>query len=302
MDPIVLHCCTYARDVLRAKRLLESVALHNKEAIACYVSVPRRDLELFRTHLPAGVAELLCEEDTLAANPALSVARFHALPGGRQQQIIKSEFWRLGLAENYLALDADCVFIRDFGRADFLAEANVPYSVVHEGRNLLQATARFGPQRARGEFTVDRTNIMREMGREGVVYDYGYAPFLWSRRVWQDLDRKFMAPQGKTLIDLIAMHPSEFTWYGEALMKFRAIPLWPREELFRHYHYEHQYWLDRMLGMTPKILARDYLGVVYQSNWETWTEYGPSRKSLPSRVARSLKRVAKKMQFLSRAR
>jgi hypothetical protein len=57
-----------------------------------------------------------------------------------------------------------------------------------------------------------------------------------------------------------------------------------------------------MLGMTPKILARDYLGVVYQSNWETWTEYGPSRKSLPSRVARSLKRVAKKMQFLSRAR
>lgn len=302
MESIVLYCCTYARDVLRARRLAQSVAAHNKERIRFYVSVPRRDLDLFRTHLGAGLAEILCEEDILAANPALDPGRLYALSGGRQQQIIKSEFWRLGLAENYLALDSDCLFIRDFGRGDFLAQDGEPYTVVHEGREVLQSTSRFGPHRVRGEFLADRTRIMREMGREGVVYDFGYAPYLWSRRVWQDLDRKYLAPRGKTLVDLIELHPSEFTWYGEALMKFRSIPLWPREQLFRHYHYEHQYWLDQMLGMGTKILARDYLGVVYQSNWETWTEYGPSKKSLPSRVARSMKRVAKKIQFLSRAR
>jgi hypothetical protein len=302
MEPIVLYCCTYARDLLRARRLAESVAAHNKEGIRFYVSVPRRDLDLFASHLGAGKVEVLCEEDILAANPAMGSARVYAMPGGQQQQVIKSEFWRLGLAESYLALDADCAFIRDFGRRDFLAPDGAPYSVVHEGRELLQSTQRFGPQRVRGEFAADRAPIMREMGREGVLYDYGYAPFLWSRRVWQDLERQHLAPRGETLADLIQRQPSEFTWYGEALMKYRSIPLWPREPLFRHYHYEHQHWLDRMLRMSEEILARDYLGVVYQSNWETWTEYGAPRKSFSSRAARSMKRLAKKIQFMSRAR
>jgi hypothetical protein len=88
MESIVLYCCTYARDLLRARRLADSVAAHNKERIPFYVSVPRRDLDLFRTHLGAGAAEIICEEDILAANPAVSSARVYAMPGGRQQQVI----------------------------------------------------------------------------------------------------------------------------------------------------------------------------------------------------------------------
>jgi hypothetical protein len=39
---------------------------------------------------------------------------------------------------------------------------------------------------------------------------------------------------------------------------------------------------------------------VYQSNWETGTEYGPPTKSLPSRVARSVKRVVKRALHTAR--
>jgi hypothetical protein len=64
-----------------------------------------------------------------------------------------------------------------------------------------------------------------------------------------------------------------------------------------HYHYEHQLWADQVLGYQQNVLAHDYLGVVYQSNWESWGDYGPSNKSLLSLIWRSVKRILKKIQF-----
>jgi hypothetical protein len=294
MQPIVLYCCTLARDAVRARRMAESVARHNRDNLALYLSAPRADMELFRQKL-GSLAQVICEEEILTANPAQDLARVYALRGLVQQQIIKAEFWRLGLSENTLVVDSDCKFVRDFTRADFLAEPNVPYSVIHEGKELLQFTAVHGPKRVRSEFLQDRVPIMREMGRDGVVYDYGYAPFLWSRRVWSDLAEKHLAPRGETLADAIARRQSEFTWYGESLLRFQSIPIHRRDELFKHYHYEHQYWTDVKLGVTEETIARDYLGVVYQSNWETWTEFGAPTKSLPSRAARSVKRAMRRL-------
>lgn len=297
MDGIVLYCCTYSKDMARAKRLAESVARHNKDGIKFYMSVPTKDLALFKENIPSGVCELIPEEEIVRKNSRIDMQRLYELRGVVQQQIIKSEFWRMGLCKNYLVLDSDCVFIRDFGRKDFLADGDVPYSVIHEGRGFLQATARFGPTRARNEFLKDRTPIMAEFGRAGVVYDYGYAPFLWSSLVWKDLDEKLLQPRGWSFLDAVIAHPSEFTWYGESLLHFRSIPIWPREELFRHYHHEHQYWVDKKLGYTNSILAKDYLGVVMQSNWETWMGFGASEKGRLSRFARSIRRMIKKIRF-----
>jgi len=297
MKDIVLYCCTYSKDLLRARRMAESVARHNKDNLPFFMSVPKRDLDTFRRHFPTGLVELLSEEDIIAKNSGITLDKLYGLPGSIQQQIIKAEFWRLGWCENYLVLDSDCVFIRDFAKSDFLATENVPYSVIHEGRSFLQPVTRFGPQRARGEFLKDRRPVIKELGREGIVYDFGYAPFLWSRRVWQDLAEKFLAPQGKTLLDAVLLCPSELTWYGESLLKFRSIPIWPREELFRHYHHEHQYWTDQKLGYTPEILAKDYLGIVFQSNWQTWEDFGRPGKSAVSRFVRSAKRMIKKFRF-----
>lgn len=297
MKSIVLYCCTYSKDLARVLRLVESVSRFNKDKIDFYISVPSKDLELFKSKLPAGACQLLAEEDIIRTNSRIDFDKLYTLRGVVQQQIIKSEFWRLGLAKNYLVLDSDCVFIRDFGMADFLADGDVPYSVVHEGRGFLQATARFGPQRARKEYLDDRRPIMAEFGRDGVVYDYGYAPFLWSSQVWKDLDEKFLQPRGMSFLDAVILHPSEFTWYGEALMHFRSIPVWPREELFRHYHHEHQVWLDRRLAFSNAILSQDYMGVVLQSNWQTWEDFGAPEKSALSRFARSIRRYIKVLKF-----
>jgi hypothetical protein len=136
------------------------------------------------------------------------------------------------------------------------------------------------------------------MQRSGpVIYDFGYAPFLWSRKVWAALDQYHLSPNNISLLEAILSCDSEFTWYGESLIKFQVIPIYPREQLFKHYHYEHQFWQDRAMGYKEDILKYDYLGVVYQSNWQTWEDFGASNKSLSSRILRAIKRFLKLVRF-----
>jgi len=295
--PLVLYCCTYSKDLNRVKRLLQSIHLHNQDKLRTFVSCPAKDLELFKSELSAYDFNLINEENIIRKNPRIDIVHLYQNPGWIQQQIIKSEFWRLDISDNYLVLDSDCVFIRDFCLADFIVTDNVPYSIIHEGKDILQATERFGPKYARHGFLEDRIPIRDILGRKGVVYDYGYAPFLWSRKVWEALDINYLQPKQMSFLDAVLKCESEFTWYGESLMRYRPIPLYPREQLFKHYHYEHQYWQDKMLGYTEAILKADYLGVVYQSNWQTWEDFGQPRKKLGSLMLRSIKRWLKFIQF-----
>lgn len=293
----VLYCCTYRKDLLRTVKLAQSIQKHNKETIPFYISVPADDVDLFKSYLQGLNAQVFDERDIFKANPKLDIDVLYQIRGGLRQQVIKSEFWRLGIAENYLVLDSDCIFIRDFDESDFIVQDGIPYSVIHEGRDLLQATERFGPTKIREHFFADRQPIQAALGRKGITYDFGYAPFLWSKKVWESLDQQYLTPNNMNFMDAVLLCGSEFTWYGESLTTFRAIPIYPREQLFRHYHYENQLWADQTLGYTETILAKDYLGVVYQSNWESWGDYGPYSKSVASRIWRSIRRLFKKLQF-----
>jgi len=293
----ILYCCTFRKDLKRTVKLAESIRRHNKTGIPFYISVPADDVDLFKEHLMNYDVIIFDERDIFQANPKLDIQRLYEIRGGLRQQVIKSEFWRLGISENYLVLDSDCIFIRDFAEPDFIAIDDVPYSIVHEGRDVLQATERFGPKKIRQHFFADREPIKAALGRSGVTYDFGYAPFLWSKKVWQSLDEQYLTQNCMNFMDAVLLCGSEFTWYGEALISFRAIPIYPREQLFKHYHYEHQLWADQVLGYKEKLLAHDYLGVVYQSNWESWGDFGPSKKGVTSLIWRSIKRALKKIQF-----
>lgn len=296
--PLVLYCCTFRRDLLRLKSLCASIAKFNRDGIPFYVSVPTDDVALFRAHFTSQDFVLIDEREILRQNTALNLDVIYADDKGKkQQQLIKSEFWRMGVAPNTLVLDSDCQFIRTFGYDDFIVEGDVPYSVIHEGKWFLQFTTRYGPERARGEWQKDRRPIQQRLGRPGIQYDYGYAPFLWSAAVWQALDERYLKPNQITLWDAIKQNPSELTWYGEALLRYRPIPIWPRGEYFRHYHHEHELWFDQRAGFSESMLAKDYLGVVYQSNWTHGGDFGLSDKSWPSRVARQLRRIVKWLRF-----
>jgi len=101
----VLYCCTFRKDLKRTIKLAESIRKHNKAHIPFYISVPAEDVDLFKSHLDGFDILIFDEKDIFKANPKLDIEKLYSIRGGLRQQVIKSEFWRLGISENYLVLD-----------------------------------------------------------------------------------------------------------------------------------------------------------------------------------------------------
>ena len=114
MDKIVLYCKSYYKDFDRFKTLLESVKLYNVDSIPFYVSVPTSDIPLFKQL--EGV-EVVSDDSIYNTKSS----------GWLQQQIIKSNFWKLDVCENYLCLDSDCYFIKPFKVSDLMYVHEVTY-------------------------------------------------------------------------------------------------------------------------------------------------------------------------------
>jgi len=290
VHPIVLFCKSYRDDVLRARRLLESVQRFNADRLPVYVSVPAADAALFKEHCAGLAFELLADEEILAANPALDRAAYAQLPGYQTQQVVKAEFWRLGKAENYLCLDSDSYFLRPFGARDFLAAGSTPYTVMHESKELLQFAALSGMDKIARHRAEGCAQGMALFGREGRCWDFGPVPVVWSARVWRDLDERYLRPRGMSFLGAMAAHPWELRWYGEALLAYQSIPLLPVEPLFRCYHYEEQYYYWKRLGETDETIAKNWLGVVRQSAWEKELDLEPRFRwsKLRRRIRRAL--------------
>ena len=286
---VALFCKSYSRDVHRAKRLVDSIEAYNSDHIPFFLGVPQQDLPLFRNVVGSMRCEWVTDEDICTANPKATVARLRGMDGRIAQQVIKSEFWRLIACNAYLALDSDAYFIKDFRESDFLHPDGHPYTVLHQGKEYLQ-TAINRNRVATFEYFLRESEAMKlEFGRTGPNYDFGPAPLLWSPAVWRSLDEYHLSPKGEMLWDAIARIPSEIRWYGEALLAFKAIPLAPIDPLFRVYHHDWQYFTLRGQGENEQNLCSQYLGVIYQSNWDKRLDPASARKPLASRLWKNLK-------------
>lgn len=254
MNKLVLYCKSYDRDLSRAKDLAESIVRYNKDELPFYISVPSKDAGLFKNTL-GSTATVLEDEDIDTNNE-----------GWKGQQIVKSQFWKLGLCENYVCIDSDCIFIKDFEVADFMFDEHTPYTICHEYKSFFEFMEKyplsFDPYES---FVKERKYVMDIFGRAGAVYDFGPGPTIWSGKVWKSLEDNYLTPNNLTFSNLIEANGSEFTWYGEWLLYSEAIRLVPRGPLFKNYHYPHQYEYDKHTGYTVDKIAKVYLGIGMQS-------------------------------------
>jgi len=297
---IVLYCKSYRRDFLRVKRLLISLQKHNRDKLPFYISTPAADRELLLEVLGKDGQNFsyiwIADEAIIAANPRAPKDVQLGMPGGLSQAIIKAEFWRLGLADNYLCIDSDSIFIRDFGKTDFLASDGYPYTVLHQNKELFQLATNRGYAKVEQDLREEAIRVQQLFGRQGPQYYCAPAPFIWSANVWQSLDEHYLTPKGITLWDAVTPRHPETLLYGEALLNFQAIPIRMIEPLFRIYHYDWQYYTAQRLGETEAKLKQNFLGVIYQSNWESELDYGLSNKSFASRTLKSMKRFLRYMK------
>jgi len=290
MTDLVLYCKSYHSDVRRAKRMADSIRQFNSDNLPFYISCPSEDIPLFVNIIGKDGVILIADEDIIAANNSINQNDLDALPGGLSQQIVKSEFWRLGLCENYLCIDSDAYFIRNFMKSDFLAPSGAPYTVINESLELRLFGVLHKHTKIERNRDAECKAIMDLFGRTGRQYDFGPLPVVWNRRVWSDLAEKYLEPRKMNFLDAIKLFPSEMRWYGEALLKFKSIELWPLETLFRCYHYEAQFQAAVKSGETNDTLGQIYLGICTQSNWDRVLDYEKGKKSLLSKFVRSFKR------------
>jgi hypothetical protein len=263
MEKIVLYCKSYINDYERFKVLLESVNKYNIDNIPFYVSVPSKDINVFKNL--KGIN--LIEDELVYTGSA---------PGWIQQQIVKSNFWKLKISENYICIDSDSYFIKPFFKKDFMYNENIPYTVIHEQKELFSWTITkvkelgFNPKQS---FIEDRKKIMDIFQRKGRYYDFGPSPIIWSSKVWESLEESYCIPNNIKFENLLEYSNSEFSWYGESLLAFKSIDIYPIEPIFKVFHYPLQLTEYKNLGITEEMISENYLGIVLQSNYNASINY-----------------------------
>jgi len=293
----VLYCKSYRNDFLRLKRLLSSIEQFNEDRLLFYISTPKADKDLLIQTLGNQDNYVwIADEDIVAANPRASLEKYQAMPGGLSQAIVKSEFWRLKLAKNYLCLDSDCVFIRPFITSDFMTSDGIPYSVLHQNKEYFQLASNRGHAKAPENLRAEGDRVKALFNRVGPNYYCPCPPFIWSAKVWESLDQHYLKPRKMTFWDLCTPEHPESLLYLEALLNYAAIPLHPIEQLFRIYYFDWHYYLIKRLGESKARLTENYLGVIYQSSWDLSLDYGPSQKSFLSRALKKLKRFGRYLE------
>jgi Family of unknown function (DUF6492) len=291
MKPFVLYCKSYSTDIKRVARLAKSVQQYNVDRIPFYISAPHADMHLFSEFLQGLDVELLTDESIVERNPAIDKARLATIPGSLSQQVVKSEFWRTEISVSYMCLDSDCIFIRPFHLNEFFTVEGMPYTVMDEGRDLLYPVLSKHKTKVIENFHRESLEVQLAFGRNGKHYNFGPNCPIWDRRVWASLDENYVRPHRLSFLDLVLKSGNEQRWYGETLLKYRAIALLPSQPFFKMYHYAWQQRFDRRLGIHEKQLEQLYCGVVYQSAWEREMDWPSEGGNVLSHAGRRLRRL-----------
>lgn len=262
MDRIALLVKSYRGDLAYAERLMPSIDRHNVDGLPVYLVVPEADMGAF-AHLAGGTVTLLPEEQLEAHLTAEPIGDLRV--GYANQEIVKLAFWELGLAANYLCVDSDALFIADFTASDFMAEPDVPYTVLVEDRELAVEP------RYHGEYWVPRSaaldRIRDEVGLQDAVIRTCHGHQVMSATVLRAFKERFLGPRGWSYRDALAVAPYEFSWYNLWLQADRTIPIHAREPYAKVFHHEGHHLEYILRGVTVEDIARGYLILVVNSNY-----------------------------------
>lgn len=272
----MLYVGTSARDVEQYDYLTRSIHRHNRDALKIYTAVNDDDLELFRARFSDRGITFVKDSDIYPTDST-------RVDGWKKQQIIKMNFHRLGVCENFVQIDSDSFFIRDFYAEDFMFDGETPYTLAHENKELSEFFAEHnagGLNRAVSptEFYTDipfrqtSEKIRRLFSREHRRFlDGGHPPCIWSTKVWRLLE-EYARDKKMSYEDLILYAPSEQQWYVELLLEFRLFALIPIQPMFKVFHYHRNYteFLARHHDNVAKgidDLKYNYWGIGLQSSF-----------------------------------
>lgn len=264
MEKFTFFCKSYSRDIDAFKRLVKSYALHNSDNIVLYVSVPRMELSLFADLVASYRGIRLLDDESYAADYFTKENSWGISLGYLNQEICKLSFWELGLTENYLCIDSDAVFIKNFGVTDFMQDNDVPFSVLTMDSDLC-CDPSYRDYWVHRQAHVER--IFKAVGLSDPRRMTSHGMTIFNSKVLQDLKSSFMQVNELSYADLMKIAPLEFTWYNAWLQKSQVIPVIPVEPFFKTFHTFDEFLFWRLKLASIEDFARGYCGIVINSNW-----------------------------------
>jgi len=281
MHDIILYCKSYAGDVQRVKKLKSSIEKYNKDNIPFYISCPKQDKQLFEDTLGKENYTLILDEDIV-------ILKYPELDGWRSQQIVKSSLHKLNITKNYLCLDSDAYFITDFYRSDFLAFGDIPYTIIHENKEISQYKKLFfNSNFSKGAYKETLDSYRNLFGSPyKKMYDYGPNPYIWSCEVWKHFEEHYLTRVKTKDVTIKGVKPKsidlegfmavlevqhgvqmrEAIIYGEYLLNTQLFEIVPTGPLFKVYHWKEMVEFEQKTGLfNEEKLAESYLGIIYQS-------------------------------------
>ena len=265
----VLYCKTFRRDFDRVKNLFESIKKHNKDNIPFFISAPSKEKKLLQSVIGNEGYTFISDEDIFQLQ--------YPLDGWRQQQIVKSNFWKAVDTENYLCIDSDAFFIRDFYKKDFFHYDGTPYSIVNDNKEVQQYEKLLLGKKYKENGYVKAVKAYRDIfsAQHSQVWDYGPPPYLWSTKVWKSFENNYLIQNKLTFEQFQIMMQQKYgismreaVTYGEYLMAAKPINIYPVSGFFKFYHWKEMYDFEKQTGLGEiENLKENYLGIVMQSNW-----------------------------------
>ena len=253
---------TYAGDYRFVERLLEGFHKHNLDNLKVFLVAPREDLTLFRKLSHPNIVFIAEQEVPCQLLPEGATPRE---AGYINQQVLKLSFHRINLVENYLCLDSDGIFIRDFSIRDFVHEDGQPYQVLVED-NLLKTDSdyfdRYWKLRAEAHL-----RIKEFLGIEQSKLKTCHGFQIMQSEVLRGFERDILAPKSLEFVDLIQEFGYEFTWYNYFLQKHGGV-IHESEPFFATVHTGAQLVELQTKGTATIDFTRGYIGLVVNGNFQ----------------------------------
>ena len=266
---LAIYIKTYFDDFDRVKRLWESIKKHNVDDIPVFISTDRMSQRALAAKLGTKGYSRLTDEDYFTPTVPLT--------GWEQQMYVKLNAFKAVPADNILILDSDGVFIDDFKIDDFIAYDNIPYTIIHENKQMseYETFLKGGDYSKTGYAKAVRAYRDIFGGKSNKLYDYGPNPHLWNRKVIESFNKDYLEANNLSLEQFCnlmktqyGIHFRETLTYGEYLLATNIIPIIPCGPFFKVYHWKELYDFENKLEWIDEDkIRKTYKGIIMQSNW-----------------------------------
>ncbi len=262
MKDVAIFVKSHRPDLVLVHRLLDSVSRHNRDRIGVFISVPAVDVAAFK-ELSRHFSDVSVLPDDHFGIPRIDRKIWGFAPGYITQQLVKLSVHRLSEARNYVIVDSDTYFIRDFATENFTAPDGTGLTVLADDKDLVAdpAWAPFAGFRAkRIDLIADRLGVPtlspatcfnNTVFQDSVLHDF----------------RDWCCSEGLSVLDLMTIAPVEFAWYNFFLVNHCPERLVRIEPFIRIFHTRSEYRRLVAAGFSHESLRRSYLGVCINSNW-----------------------------------